>query len=202
MKFLGTVSDRREKGARQLAARERAERFAAAMERLPELEARKKAGERDKARCSTTVPTATVMKMADGGLRPAYNFQFATATGSQVIVGVGVETTGSDSGQLVPMVEQVKERYEVVPAEVLVDGGFAQHDQIEAASAPGLGCTVYAPVCPSPRALTSTGTPPCRATARRWRRGAGEWGRRKRNRSTRSGRRRPNASMHWREGRG
>jgi transposase len=144
------ASDRREKGARQRAARERAERIQAAWERLPELEAKKKAGEEDQARCSTTDPEATVMKMADGGFRPAYNFQFATATGSQVIVGVGVETTGSDAGQMVPMVEQVKERYEAIPGEVLVDGGFAQHDQIEAASAAGLGCTVYAPV-PKPK---------------------------------------------------
>ena len=102
------ASDRRQKGARQRAARERAERIKAALERLPELEAKKKAGEKDKARCSTTDPTATVMKMADGGFRPAYNFQFATATDSQVIVGVDVETTGSDAGQMVPMVEQVE----------------------------------------------------------------------------------------------
>ena len=89
------------------------------------------------------------MKMADGGFRPAYNFQFSTATDSQVIVGVDVETTGSDAGQMVPMVEQVKERYETTPGEVLVDGGFAQHDQIEAGG-PGEGCTVYAPV-PKPK---------------------------------------------------
>jgi hypothetical protein len=49
-----------------------------------------------------------------------------------VIVGVDVEMTGSDAGQMVPMVEQVKQRYETVPGEVLVDGGFAQHDRIEA----------------------------------------------------------------------
>jgi transposase len=144
------ASDRREKGARQRAVRERAERVKAALERLPELEAKKKAGEKDKARCSTTDPEATVMKMADGGFRPAYNFQFTTATDSQVIVGVDVETTGSDAGQMVPMVEQVKERYETVPDEVLVDGGFAQHDQIETVSGPGMGCTVYAPV-PKPK---------------------------------------------------
>jgi transposase len=144
------ASDRREKGARQRAARERAERIKAALGRLPELEARKKAGERDQARCSTTDPAATVMKMADGGFRPAYNVQFATATGSQVIIGVDVETTGSDAGQMVPMMEQVKGRYETVPGDVLVDGGFAQHDQIEAVSAPAMGCTVYAPV-PKPK---------------------------------------------------
>lgn len=144
------ASDRRQKGARERAARERTERIKAALERLPELEAKKKAGEKDTARCSTTDPTATVMKMADGGFRPAYNFQFSTATDSQVVVGVDVETTGSDAGQMVPMVEQVKERYDTVPGEVLVDGGFAQHAQIEAVSAPEMGCTVYAPV-PKPK---------------------------------------------------
>jgi hypothetical protein len=114
------------------------------------LEAKKKPEDRGKARCSTTDPTATVMKTADGGFRPAYNFQFCTATNSQVIVGVDVETTGSDAGQAVPMVEQVEQRYETRPREMLIDGGFAQHDQIEALEAPEKGCTVYAPV-PKPR---------------------------------------------------
>ena len=36
------------------------------------------------------------------------------------------------------------------PGEVLVDGGFAQHEQIEAVSAAEVGCTVYAPV-PAPK---------------------------------------------------
>src|SRR5690606_7043096 len=66
------AAGRREKAARQRAARERAERVKSALERLPELEARKKAGQEDKARCSATDPEATVMKMADGGFRPAY----------------------------------------------------------------------------------------------------------------------------------
>src|SRR5436305_926327 len=98
------ASDRRQKGARERAARERTERVKAALGRLPELEAKKKPEDRGKARCSTTDPTATVMKTADGGFRPAYNFQFCTATNSQVIVGVDVETNGSDAGQAVPMV--------------------------------------------------------------------------------------------------
>jgi transposase len=144
------ATDRRRKAAQQRAARERAERVKAALGRLPELEAKKKAGERDKARCSTTDAEATVMKMADGGFRPAYNFQFATDTATQVIAGVAVETTGSDAGQLGPMVDQVEERSGKVPPEWLVDGGFAQHDQIDAVSAPEVGCTVYAPV-PKPK---------------------------------------------------
>ena len=90
------------------------------------------------------------MKMPDGGFRPAYNVQFSTATDSQIIVGVDVVTSGSDAGQMAPMVEQIKSRYEETPKEVLVDGGFAQHDQIEAVSAEDVGCTVYAPV-PAPK---------------------------------------------------
>ncbi len=142
------AADRRQKGARQRAARERVERVKAALGRLPEMEAKKKPEEVERARCSTTDAEATVMKMADGGFRPAYNVQFATAVGGQAILGVDVIASGSDAGQMAPMVEQVRGRCGVVPPEMLVDGGFAQHDQIDAVS--GAGCTVYAPV-PKPR---------------------------------------------------
>ena len=54
---------------------------------------------KDKARVSTTDPGARVMKMADGGFRPAHNVPFATDTESQVITGVDVVNTGSDQGQ-------------------------------------------------------------------------------------------------------
>lgn len=144
------ASDRRRQAAQQRAARERVERVQAALARLPELEAKKKPDQKEQARCSTTDAEATVMKMADGGFRPAYNFQFATDTATQFIAGVGVETTGSDMGQMEPMVDQVEERSGKVPAEWLVDGGFAQHEQIEAVSDPEVGCTVYAPV-PKPK---------------------------------------------------
>lgn len=143
-------ADRRRRAAGERAAGERAERIKAALARLPELEARKEADQKEKARCSTTDPEATVMKMADGGFRPAYNVQFATTVDGLAIVGVEVIASGSDAGQLAPMVEQVRDRSGVVPAEMLADGGFAQHDQIDAVSGPGVGCTVYAPV-PEPR---------------------------------------------------
>ena len=143
-------ADRRRKSAQQRAARERAERIKAALERLPELEAKKEADSKDQARCSTTDPEATVMKRGDGGFRPAYNVQFATDTEGQVIVGVEVVTSGSDAGQMAPMVGQVEDRSGVTPREWLVDGGFAQHDQIEAVGEREPGCTVYAPV-PKPK---------------------------------------------------
>lgn len=147
------AGDRRRQAARERAARERAERIREALDRLPELEAKKKPEDREKARCSTTDPDATVMKMGDGGFRPAYNVQFSTTTGSQIIVGVEVVTVGSDAGQMVPMVEQIAERYDERPKDVLVDGGFAQHDQINEVSGEEMGCTVYAPV-PAPKDKT------------------------------------------------
>ena len=144
------ATTKRQKAARERADRERAERIKQALDRLPELEAKKKPEEVNKARCSTTDPDATVMKMADGGFRPAYNVQFATDVASQVIVGVDVITSGSDAGQMSPMVEQIRQRTGVVPPEMLVDGGFAQHEEIDAVSDPKVGGTVYAPV-PKPK---------------------------------------------------
>lgn len=141
---------RRQAAARRRAARERAERLRQALARLPELEAKKKPDERDQARASGTDPEATVMKMADGGYRPAYNVQFSTDTDSQVIVGVDVLTTGSDMGQITPMLEQVHDRHGTYPAEALADGGFAALADIGAARAAPRETTVYVPV-PKPR---------------------------------------------------
>ena len=49
-------------------------------------------------RASTTDAEARVMKMADGGFRPAYNVQFATDIESTAIAGVSVDNIGSDMG--------------------------------------------------------------------------------------------------------
>jgi transposase len=139
---------RRSAAARERAAREREERVRQALARLPELEAKKKADEKDKARASTTDPQATVMKMADGGYRPAYNFEYTAATAGQVIVGVSVISTGSDMGQISPMLDQIEERFGVRPKEALADGGLAKHEDIEQAQRKGT--TVYVPV-PEPK---------------------------------------------------
>lgn len=140
---------RKQQAARTRAAREREEKVRKALDRLPELEEIKvRQGKKpEEARASTTADHATVMKMADGGYRPAYNAQLATDTKSPVIVGVEVVTTGSDMAQLEPMVEQVTERYSQTPQEWLVEGGFPAHDQLDAVAEQ---TTVYAPV-PRPK---------------------------------------------------
>ncbi len=145
------AASRREQSARKRAAEERLARVKQALERMPEAEAKKKKDAKDKARVSTTDPEATVMKMGDGGFRPAFNVQFATDTKTQVITGVEVANCGSDQGEMLPMVEQHQERYDKVPDEYLVDGGFAKKDDIEQLDpAPdddtSAGTTVYAPV--------------------------------------------------------
>jgi len=166
------ATTRRQEAARQRAVRERQERVAKALAQLPELEAKKRT-EADKARvrASTTDPEARVMKMADGGFRPAFNGEFATVPGAQIIVGVEATNVGSDLGELVPMVEQLDGRYGQVPGAMLVDGGFASHEAIEHVAAPEIGCTVYAPV-PKPQDPTREryhGLPGDSEAVRAWR---------------------------------
>ena len=51
---------------------------------------------------------------------------------------------GNDGQELPPMLDQLHERYEQMPNEALVDGGFATKDAIDQADQ--RGCTVYAPI--------------------------------------------------------
>ena len=138
------ATNRRQLAARQRAAEDRQRRIKAALEQMPDAAAKKPAGEKDKARVSTTDADARVTKMGDGGFRPAFNGQFAVDTETQIVVGVDVSNSGSDQGKLVPMLGQLKERYGVIPPESLVDGGFAGLQDIEKASE--MGTDVYAPV--------------------------------------------------------
>jgi len=136
------ASTARQRAARERAARERAERARAALERMNELEAerarRGKTHKQDTAkqkepRASTTDAQARVMKMADGGYRPAYNGQFASDPQTQVIVAVDLDTTGSDHGLIGPMQEQIGQTYGQTPKQYLVDGGFTKLADIETA---------------------------------------------------------------------
>ena len=140
------ASKSRQQAARQRAAEERAARIRAALEQLPKIAEGKKPKDREKARVSTTDADARVMKMGDGGFRPAFNVQLATTTDSQIITGVDVTNSGGDQGQLAPMIEQHDERYAEKPKEALVDGGFVKKADIDEVSPPQGGTTVYAPV--------------------------------------------------------
>src|SRR3954463_16520191 len=133
------ASQRRKQAARLRAATEREERCRKALVRLRELEierevrpAKRDPKDKPKAvRASTTDAEARVMKMPDGGFRPAYNVQVAGDPDSQVIVGVAIDTRGCDVGQLRPMLEQLQERYGQTPSWYLADGGFCRFADIE-----------------------------------------------------------------------
>src|SRR5712671_846936 len=91
---------------------------------------------------------ARVMKMADGGFRPAYNVQFATDTKSTAIAGVSVDNIGSDMGKMLPMNDALAGQYGTRPRQHLADGGFAKLDDIEALAQNGV--ETFVPV-PKPR---------------------------------------------------
>ena len=146
------ASNQRMRAAKQRAARERAERIAAALATLDEVEAQreerkqttgKTAEKRKEPRASTTDPQARVMKMADGGFRPAWNVQVVSAAGEQIVIDVDPCATGSDRGLMQPSLEAVRERLGRLPHRHLADGGFTSAADIEWAH--GEGIDIYCP---------------------------------------------------------
>jgi transposase len=133
---------------RAAAARDFQERVQAAIATVNELQKGRKPSDKP-ARASTTDAEARVMKMGDGGFRPAYNVQYAVAGselgGPRTIVGVRVSNVGSDMGSLTPMVEQIQERTGELPKVVLADGGHAKNEDIAAVRAKGVDVLVPPP---------------------------------------------------------
>lgn len=127
-----TRTDKMRESAERV-AREREARVRKAMEELSALQATKKTDEEaEQARASTTDPESRVMRMADGGYRPAFNMQFAVDTDTRAIVGVGVTNSGTDAGQIAPMLDEVTRRTNRKPMEWLVDGGYTSLADIQA----------------------------------------------------------------------
>jgi transposase len=160
----------RKKAAMQRAARERQQRVEQAIAQLPELEERqrklaKKVSSKDKARgklkeprASTSDAEARVMKMPDGGYRPAVNVQLAVDTHSRAIVGVEVINRGTDAGQLEPMRRQVEQRSGGTVNEHLADGGYLTFADVDAAARRDV--TLYLPPKPprDPKETSAAGS--------------------------------------------
>ena len=134
------AGDARRKAARERAARERQERIEEALrqhEKLSEQREKRKKGEGETTRVSTTDPDARTMKMANGGYDPAFNVQLATDANSRMIVGVAVTNGGTDGGELPPMLDEIREHYGKTPSRALVDSAFATQDAVTAAETAG-----------------------------------------------------------------
>lgn len=169
------ASTRRKQAAVERAAREREQRLAAALATMDKLQRKpapqakttkpsKRRGRKgdDKSddapaakhgpdakaqpRVSTTDADARVMKMADGGFRPAFNAQLAVDADTQLIAAVAISNSGSDMGQMSPMHQDIQQRYGLTPDHWLADGGFTKLQAIDELTARGTQ-----PVVPPPR---------------------------------------------------
>ena len=165
------ASTRRKQAAVERAAREREQRLAAALATMDKLQ-RKPLAERKapkpsrrrgrsddgpgdaggapskpepEPRVSTTDADARVMKMADGGFRPAFNAQLAVDADTQLIAAVAVVNNGTDMAQMSPMHQAIEQRYATTPEHWLADGGFTKLQDIDALTARGTQ-----PVLPPP----------------------------------------------------
>lgn len=166
------ASSRREEAARKRAADQRSRRIERALKEMEEVERRKKSNngkKKSKPRSSTTDPRARVMKMADGGFRPAYNVHLVSDTASKVVVAVEVDNAGTDKHTMVPLAEQIDERYQVRPEEWLTDGGCNSLENIDRMTE--RQCRIFAPL-PRPRSSGRKPTdirPTDSAAVREWR---------------------------------
>lgn len=135
----------REKRAREAAALDYQRRVEAAIATARELQAEGK----EAPRASTTDADARVMKMGDGGFRPAYNVQMTTAGsemgGPRTIVGVRVTNVGSDMGSISPMLSEIERCTGALPGTLLADANHAKHDCIRDATARGVQVLIPIP---------------------------------------------------------
>ena len=132
--------DARRRAAAERAADERQSRIDEALEqheKLSQQREKRKKGDGEKTRVSTTDPDARNMKMANGGFDPAFNVQFATDADTRIIVGVEVSNAGTDGGELQPMLQKVASDYGKTPNKTLVDSAYATKEGVTSAEQQG-----------------------------------------------------------------
>lgn len=141
------AGSRRRQAARLRAAEDEERRIKQALAELPEIRERKKSNngkKKSKARCSTTDPDARVMKMPDGGFRPALNVHLVSDTKTKLIAAVEVNNQGTDFRMAVLLAEQVHDRHGKNPTEWLEDGGCVTLEGIDKLAERGID--VIAPI--------------------------------------------------------
>jgi len=72
------------------------------------------------------------MKHGDNAIAPSYNAQITTEAKNKIIVGAHLSQSSSDAQSLMPAIEEVEENLRQPPAQVVVDGGFTNRDNIKA----------------------------------------------------------------------
>ena len=77
-----------------------------------------------KAQDNFTDPASRIMKRAGGGFDPCYNAQTAVDDTAHIIVAAEVGNNAADVGQLLPMLQAVKDNTGQAPEQVLADAGY------------------------------------------------------------------------------
>jgi transposase len=77
----------------------------------------------DKAQDNFTDPESRIMKTTNG-FDQCFNAQIAVDEGSQMIVATTLTNNAADSGQLLPILDQVRTEQELAPKEVIADAGY------------------------------------------------------------------------------
>lgn len=128
------LKDRRQ-AARERAGREQVQQLEAALAEMRVLRAHQEASEKAQVRVSLTEPEARLMKHGDGAIAPSYNAQITTEAEHKIIVGVHISQCSSDAQSLLPALAEVAANLGQKPAQVVVDGGFTNRDNIVACAA-------------------------------------------------------------------
>jgi len=111
------------------AAQEAAERATArgddeATVRAKAAQAAERATPKPKAQRNFTDPESRIMKTSDGSFHQCFNGQVAVDATAQVIVGLAMTNTAPDVGHLVELVDQVADRCDQAPRQVVADAGY------------------------------------------------------------------------------
>ena len=91
-----------------------------------------------KAQSNFTDPESQIMKTSTEGFQQCYNAQMVVDEAHQIIVATDVEAQASDQGQMLALLDEVSESFEVEPDVVLADAGYCNEADLVALEQRGI----------------------------------------------------------------
>jgi transposase len=95
-----------------------------------------------KAQENFTDPDSRIMKRAGGGFDPSYNAQTAVDDTAHIIVAAELGNNAADCGQLLPMLQAVKDNLGALPKQGLADAGYRSEENFAKATSPEMELVV------------------------------------------------------------
>jgi hypothetical protein len=94
------------------------------------------------AQSNFTDPESQIMNTSTEGFQQCYNAQTVVDETHQIIVATDVEANASDQGQMLPLLDEVSETFEVEPEVVLADAGYCNEADLVALEQRGIDAHV------------------------------------------------------------